>query len=107
MNTETKTVEHVNAENFASLIKQGGAQLIDVRTSGEFFSGHLKGATNIDIMSYDFTQKMDELNKSIPVLVYCRSGSRSASAGEYLISRGFEKVVNLAGGMLSWPFELE
>ena len=76
--------------------------LIDVRTAGEFASGSIPGAKNIDIMSPDFKKQMDRLDKSNDLFVFCRSGSRSAQACRILADLGFN-VYNLKGGFGAWP----
>lgn len=78
-----------------------GALLLDVRTRQEFASGHLPGAKNIPVQ--DLEARRDELPPpSQPVVVYCRSGSRSARAKRLLRGFGFERVVD-AGAMSAWP----
>jgi L-ascorbate metabolism protein UlaG (beta-lactamase superfamily)/rhodanese-related sulfurtransferase len=78
------------------------AQLVDVRTPDEYAEGHLPGAVNIDWYADDFLEKAQSLLElSHPVLVYCRSGKRSAEAASKLGKAGFE-VSNLQGGYLAW-----
>jgi rhodanese-related sulfurtransferase len=73
-----------------------GAVIVDVRTKGEYQSGHLKNSINIPIDS--LPQKIAKLNKNKPIVTCCASGARSASAKRILKSNGFEQVYN--GG--SW-----
>jgi phage shock protein E len=73
-----------------------GAVILDVRTKGEYQSGHLKNSINIPIDK--LPQNIKKLNKNKPVITCCASGSRSASAKKILLSNGFEQVYN--GG--SW-----
>jgi phage shock protein E len=73
-----------------------GATIIDVRTKGEYQSGHLKNSINIPVDK--LSQKIVKLNKNKPIVTCCASGSRSASARRMLKSNGFEQVYN--GG--SW-----
>jgi phage shock protein E len=73
-------------------IKQG-ATVIDVRTPGEYASGHYEGATNIPVQ--ELQGRLGELgDKQKPVVVYCASGMRSASAATLLTAAGFTDVVN-------------
>lgn len=74
----------------------GGATIIDVRTKGEYQSGHLKNSINIPIDK--LPQNISKLNRTKPIITCCASGSRSASARRLLKSNGFEQVYN--GG--SW-----
>lgn len=76
--------------------------LLDVRTPGEFGSGHLSGAVNIDWNSSDFQRKAAQLDKSKPLFVYCLSGGRSASAAAALREMGFSSVYEMQGGMMQW-----
>ncbi|MEZ4799527.1 MAG: rhodanese-like domain-containing protein [Flavobacteriales bacterium] len=78
-----------------ALIAQG-AKVIDVRTPGEFASGHIKGAVNIPLDQVG--SKMKSLDKSKTYVMCCRSGMRSGNATRIMKSAGFEKVYN--GG--SW-----
>lgn len=78
------------------------AQLLDVRTAGEFGGGHLTKALNIDYRSPDFIQKLNTLDKTKPVFVYCLSGGRSKAAAEVLKQNGFSSVYELQGGYLKW-----
>lgn len=78
------------------------AQLLDVRTTGEYGGGHLMKAQNIDYRSPDFVQKINTLDKTKPVFVYCLSGGRSKAAAEVLKQNGFSSVYELQGGYLKW-----
>lgn len=79
------------------------AQLVDVRTPKEFEEGHLEGAVNIDYLDDEaFNTGIKSLDKNKPVLLYCRSGRRSAEAGRILLEQGFKEVYDLQGGYLEW-----
>ena len=78
------------------------ATLVDVRTPKEFAEGHLVGAINVDWKNENFVNEITAVDKSNPVLVYCRSGMRSAAAAEKMRELGFVKVYDLAGGILQW-----
>jgi len=93
----------LNVEEFAAQrAQEPAAQLVDVRTPGEYAEGHLAGALLIDWKADDFLTKAEALlRKDRPVLVYCRSGRRSAEAAEKLAKAGFP-VRNLLGGYLAW-----
>jgi rhodanese-related sulfurtransferase len=69
-----------------------GAQIIDVRTKGEFQSGHIKGAVNIPLDS--LKNNLSKLKKDKPVITCCASGMRSASAKGLLKANGFVDVYN-------------
>lgn len=78
-----------------------GAQLVDVRSPSEYASGHLEGAVNIPVQ--ELPARVGELgrDKSRAIVLYCRSGSRSAHAKRLLEQAGFAKVANL-GAMSRW-----
>jgi rhodanese-related sulfurtransferase len=65
-----------------------GALLLDVRTPGEFAMGAIPGAKNIPVQSLG--GRLDELAKDKPIVVYCASGMRSASALSLLKSKGYD-----------------
>ena len=85
-----------------ALTAESKAQILDVRTAGEFQGGHIEGALNADVISVSFQQVASSLDKDIIVFVYCLSGARSASAAGMLQEMGFKSIVNLTGGMLAW-----
>lgn len=76
--------------------------LVDVRTLGEVQGGIIEGALHIDINTPDFNRKILTLDKTKPILVYCLSGGRSASAAAFLRQNGYSRVVELNGGTLKW-----
>ena len=71
------------------------AAVIDVRTPGEFTSGHLEGAFNFDIQGMTFMEEIATLDPDATYLVYCRSGSRAAAAVDTMKSIGIDNVTNL------------
>ena len=78
-------------------------QLIDVRTPEEYNAGHIEGAVNINFYDEDFEQQLEEkLNKEQPVMLYCRSGSRSAQSAKQMAGLGFREVYDLKGGFMAW-----
>ncbi|WP_229684641.1 rhodanese-like domain-containing protein [Deinococcus roseus] len=82
---------------------QAGALLIDVREPNEYQEVHAEGAQLIPLS--EFQQRYAELPKDQELVMICRSGMRSARAGSFLQEQGFEKVVNLAGGIMAWVNE--
>lgn len=79
-----------------------GAQLLDVRTKEEWDEGHLKGATLVTVTEEGFLEKAKaKLDLKKVVVVYCRSGKRSAMATEQLRAAGFT-VHDLEGGITAW-----
>lgn len=80
-------------------------QIIDVRETDEYEGvlGHIRGSILIPLG--ELLEKSLSLDKSFPTITVCRSGARSAQAAIKLEKAGFEKVANLAGGMLRWNAE--
>ncbi len=91
--------------------RKGDFLLIDVRTPGEYASGHIPGAINInhtDIaarIEEAFAQNGVENTKDAEIVVYCRSGSRSGYARGVLESMGYTNVTNF-GGIFRWDGDL-
>ncbi|MES2478392.1 MAG: rhodanese-like domain-containing protein [Bacteroidota bacterium] len=81
--------------NLADLAKQG-AIILDVRSKGEYASGHIKGSINISVdqLGKNLSQLKD---KNKPIITCCASGMRSASAKSLLKSNGYTNVHNGGG----------
>jgi len=73
--------------------------LVDVRTAEEFSAGYIPGAINVSLQ--ELQQKMNCIPKDKPVIVYCRSGNRSAFAANMLMQAGYTEVYDL-GGIIEW-----
>lgn len=83
----------------AARLRDGGWQVIDVRTPEERPDGVIEG--DVPIPLDELSARAAEIDPQRPALVYCRSGSRSAMAVAALRSAGYD-AHNLAGGMLAW-----
>ncbi len=77
------------------LVKNKGAQIIDVRSKGEFHSGHVRGSINIPLES--LSGHLSKIRKDKPVITCCASGMRSESAKSILKTHGFAEVHNGGG----------
>ena len=86
----------------STLAAKENAQLLDVRTPGEYKDGYLANAVNIDFQNPNFAEKIQELDKTKPVFVYCLAGARSAGAVKVLSENGFKEIYDLKGGFLKW-----
>lgn len=82
---------------------QTGYIILDVRTQQEFAQGHIEGA--LLIPDYELQQKASDMlpDKDQLILVYCRSGNRSAKASKLLIELGYTNVKDF-GGINSWSY---
>lgn len=96
----------LSAKEFQDKITElGNVVILDVRTPDEFNGGTIENAVNADITSYDFTNVVQTLDKSTPVMVFCLSGGRSKDAAKALRNMGFNTVYELKGGILKWNAE--
>ena len=95
----------VTAEEFNNLLSQENIQIIDVRTSGEYAEGYIKGAVNIDFFGADFKSEINALDKDIVTLIYCKSGGRSGKAAKIMADLGYRVVYDLSGGYMNWPYK--
>ncbi len=92
----------VSAFEAVQLINRKDALVIDVRDIGEFEAGHIAGAKHVP--EAQLAERIKELEKfkDRPVILACRSGSRSGSAVKILRNNGFTGAVHLGGGIGAW-----
>lgn len=95
----------VNAREAADILASLDPFILDVRTSWEFKSGHLAGATLIPVQTLQRRMAELEAHKERPVFIYCRTGNRSTVAARMLINSGFQQVINLRRGIVEWQRE--
>lgn len=93
---ELDTIEEVSAAALAEIVKKNNVKVLDVRRTSEFEAQHVKGFENFPL---DFINKnMSALNRENKYYLHCQSGYRSVVAASILRARGFENLVNVAGG---------
>jgi rhodanese-related sulfurtransferase len=92
----------LSVTEFSNKVAEAGVITLDVRTPGEFMSGFIKGAKNIDFQSGNFETEIAALDKNVTYAVYCRSGNRSGQAVKVMHDAGFHNVYNLNGGVIDW-----
>lgn len=83
------------------LINRERATVIDVREPDEFKAAHINGAKNIPLGDLAGAKGLPG-NKTLPVVVVCASGVRSAKAASQLKEMGYDKAVSLQGGIAAW-----
>ena len=95
-------VKEVNNAGALQLINHKNALVLDVRDESEFSAGHIRGAKLIPLLK--LKDRLGELERyrQQPIVVVCRSGSRSATACALLGNREFAQSYNLTGGMMAW-----
>lgn len=96
------TVQSVGPADFASMMESNPGVLVDVRTPEEYAAGHLEGSQLINYYESDFEARVSELDRDVPVYVYCRSGGRSGRSASQLHDMGFKTVIDLSGGIMAW-----
>ena len=93
----------LSVADFETKMQLGTYQLLDVRTAEEYQTGHLKKSLQADWNNpQQFKDRVQYLDKSKPILVYCASGGRSGNAAQYLLSLGYKEVLNMEGGLTAW-----
>lgn len=97
MTEESATLQVPPAQ--ARELIDGGAQVVDVRTAKEHAAGHIEGAAHLPLERLN--EEIDELDRSQPVVVYCRGGNRSEVAAEALRNSGWH-AHSIDGGLLAW-----
>jgi len=97
----SRTQEATVAEA-VQLINRQDAQVVDVRESGEFSSGHIPSARHIPAGQIAERSKELEKFKDKPIVLVCASGNRSTGAAGALKKAGFAQVYSLGGGMGAW-----
>lgn len=96
-------LNNLNSEEFGQAIgQQNNGIVLDVRTEGEFAAGHLPNAINISYLSYDFWDRIEQLDPNVNYYIYCRSGRRSVRTCTLMKNGGFKSVFNLDGGLNAW-----
>lgn len=78
--------------------------ILDVRSLDEFNAGHLENAVSLCVLCSDpaFRESLAGYDRSAPILVYCRTGRRSATAAGILAEEGFTNIYNMTGGIVQW-----
>lgn len=77
--------------------------LVDVRTQSEFDEGHIEGALLLPLDSISSNAQKVLKDKTAIIIVYCRSGNRSATAIDLLYDLGYANLYDM-GGIINWPY---
>lgn len=93
------------SEAYEIMNSEKDAIILDVRTESEFLSEHIKNAINLplDLIEEKVESVVDD--KDAIILVYCRSGNRSVTASDILVSLGYTNVSNF-GGISTWEYDI-
>jgi rhodanese-related sulfurtransferase/rubrerythrin len=98
--TPVQSMDPETAKAFMAEKAQDEFTLLDVRQPGEYQKSHIPGAKLIPIGQLD--KRLDEIDRGKPVLAYCAVGGRSRVAAQMLAGKGFDRVINLSGGIKAW-----
>ena len=93
---DIETLESISADEFAKRVKQGTINILDVRKDGEYNSTHLEDAQHF-ALDY-INDNMNKVSKDKTYHIHCAGGYRSVIAASILKARGFDKLVDIAGG---------
>lgn len=97
-------VERVSASEAHELMTSDRVVVVDVRTRDEFDASHIVNARSLPLDDIDEESAVDIApDKNALVLVYCRTGVRSAEAAQRLAELGYSQVRDF-GGMVDWPY---
>jgi rhodanese-related sulfurtransferase len=100
--SDATPLAEISPQQAARIVESNNAVIIDVRTQEEWDAGHIPGAIHIPLS--EVKGRLDEFKafEGKTLVMQCRSGKRSASAGKILLSAGYENVSNLTGGINAW-----
>ena len=94
-------VNEIDSESLHGRLTAGeDLLLVDIRTAGEIAGGALPAALVLPM--HLLPLRLDELPRDRDLVLYCRSGARSYQACAYLMEQGFERALNLRGGIIAW-----
>ena len=102
--TSSGEVHKINAETAKEMMQDDTVLVLDVRTAEEYEQGHIPRAILLPMDRIEKIGDVAQINDTI--LVYCRSGNRSAQAAQYLVDAGYTQVYDF-GGILACPYETE
>jgi rhodanese-related sulfurtransferase len=79
--------------------------VLDIRTPGEYQSGHIENSIMIDFYSKTYVEEINQLDKEKIYLVHCRSGNRSSRSMALFKKLQFQKIYHLSSGINGWKSE--
>jgi hydroxyacylglutathione hydrolase len=94
------TVPQLEARDLAQSLRHGGVTLVDVRNDNEWTAGHVSGAIHVPLGH--LLERLDAVPKTKPVVLLCHSGGRSSIGASLLLAHGFDRAINLTGGIAAW-----
>jgi rhodanese-related sulfurtransferase len=100
-------MEEISAADAAALLRDQpeSTLLLDVRESIELEMAAVEGALHVPMA--EIPASLDRIDKAKIILCLCRSGARSAQVTGFLADQGYDRVINVAGGILAWSAEVD
>ncbi len=99
-------INNVDVNTARDLVTQNETVIVlDVRTPEEYAIGHIEGALNINIAEADFSKRVSKLDRDKTYIIHCSANvknGRSAKSLEIMSSFGFDKLLNMEGGIIAW-----
>ncbi len=97
---------NLSAQGLKEKLDQGDKIiLLDVRENSEFSFNRIEGGVHIPLA--ELPERFSELDQNAEVISYCHMGVRSMKATQFLKKQGFEKALNLAGGIDAWSLQVD
>jgi rhodanese-related sulfurtransferase len=94
-------INEIDSESLHERIASGeDVLLVDIRTPAEIAQGAIPAALHLPMHLIPI--RINELPKDREVVLYCRSGARSYQACAYMMQQGYDRVLNLRGGIIAW-----
>jgi rhodanese-related sulfurtransferase len=94
-------IKELDVHALQDLLQQNSSvRLLDVRSMAEMDRGMLPNAEKLPL--HILPVKLNEISNNETVVLYCRSGARSAQAVSFMMTQGYDKVYNLRGGIMAW-----
>ena len=97
--------KQISAVEASVLHKSGDAILLDVREASELEICRIEGALHIPMS--EIPAHCETLTKDQPIVVFCHHGMRSLNVQNFLISKGFDNIVNMQGGIHAWSSDVD
>mgnify|MGYP001590441664 FL=1 len=95
----------ITVEQLKEKMAKGGVVVVDVREPHELDICRLNGTLHIPMGQ--ISERLEDLDPAAEILVHCRSGGRSGKVVEFLQSKGYKNVFNVAGGILAWAERID
>lgn len=108
ISTVSPVSEKITAQEAKDLMEDLSSDdyiILDVRTTDEYNEGHIDGALLIPDYELEERAESELEDKSQIILIYCRSGNRSAGAAKTLQELGYTHIYDF-GGIIDWPYDL-